>query len=232
MYIVIAGCGRVGARLATDLAADGHDAVVIDLDSSRFSNLGATFNGLTVLGNAIDEDILRSAGIEKADAFAAATSHDSVNIMAAQIARQIFGVHRVAARVAEPKREPVLRELQLDTVCATNLAADQLRTHLLKEGIHHRAYLGSAEVAQVEIGVDSSHVDLLPADLEIPERVRLVSVVRQGQAFIPAADYRTRDGDTLIAAVRVDALGVLEHRFSSQGRDSQPCASSLPEVAR
>ena len=219
MYIVIAGCGRVGARLATDLATDGHDVVVIDLESGRFSNLGPTFNGMTVLGNAIDEDVLRSAGIEKADAFAAATSHDSVNIMAAQIARQIFGVPRVAARLAEPKREPIMREFRLDTVCATNLAADQLRTLVLKEGIHHRAYLGSAEVAQVEIGVNAQHVDLSPSDLELPERVRLVSVIRRGRAFIPDAAYRTEEGDTVIAAVRVDALGAVERKFVTAGRE-------------
>jgi trk system potassium uptake protein TrkA len=218
MYIVIAGCGRVGARLATDLADDGHDVVVIDSDGATFSNLGATFNGMTVSGNAIDEDILRSAGIEKADAFAAATSHDSVNIMAAQIARQVFGVPRVGVRVSEPKREAVLREFQLDTVCAANLAADQFRTLLLKEGIHHRAYLGSAEVAQVEIGVNAQHGDLSPADLELPERVRLVSVIRQGRAFIPSADYHTQEGDTIIAAVRVDALGTIENRFMGTGR--------------
>lgn len=218
MYIVIAGCGRVGARLATDLAADGHDVVVIDRDSSTFGNLGTAFNGMTVQGNAIDEDVLRGAGVEQADAFAAATSHDSVNIMSAQIARQIFGVPRVAARVFEPRREPVFHEFGLDTVCGTNLAADQFRTLLLTEGIHHRAYLGSAEVAQVEIAIDAQHAGVALTDVEIAAKVRVVSVVRQGRALIPDGDYRTSAGDTLIAAVRVDALGAVEHQFRAVGR--------------
>lgn len=218
MYVVIAGCGRVGARLATDLAVDGHDVVVIDRDSSTFGNLGAAFNGMTLHGNAIDEDVLRAAGIARADAFAAATSLDSVNIMAAQTARQIFGVPRVVARVAEPRREPVFREFGLDTVCGTNLAADQFRALLLAEGVHHRAYLGAHEVVQVEIVVDDQHAGLTPADLEVPGTFRLIAAVREGHACIPLPDFRTRAGDVLVAAVRTDELGAIDRRFRHTGR--------------
>ncbi len=218
MYVIIAGCGRVGARLATDLAADGHDVVVVDTESDSFKNLGAAFNGMTIRGNAIDEAVLRDAGIERADAFAAVTNHDNVNMMSAQIAGQIFAVPRVAARVSEPRRESAFHQAGLRTVCGTNLAADQLRTLLLREGVHHRAYLGASEVAELEIAIDKQHAGLPLAELEIAERCRLVCVLREGHAFIPNTQYVTRVGDTLLAAVRVDALGTIDRMFRNPGR--------------
>lgn len=213
MYVVIAGCGRVGARLATDLAADGHDVVVVDAKVDNFRTLGPTFNGMTIQGNAIDAEVLRDAGIEKADAFAGVTNDDAVNIMAAQIAARIFAVPRVAARVSEPGREPVFHEFGLLTVCGTNLASDQLRTLLLKEGIHHRTYFGSSEVAEVEIAIDGDHANMAVTDLNMPERFRLICVLRDGHAFIPNGGYRTFKGDTLVAAVRVDAFDAVERTF-------------------
>jgi trk system potassium uptake protein TrkA len=129
--IVILGCGRVGAALATMLDAEGHSVTVIDQNSDAFRRLGAGYKGNMVLGTGIDEDVLRSAGIEKADAFAAVTNGDNTNIMASQIASTIFHVPRVVTRIYDPIREETYRTLGLDTVCPTSVGARLFKERLL-----------------------------------------------------------------------------------------------------
>lgn len=119
MNLVIVGCGRVGAMAATGLSKAGHHVTVIDINRRAFDRLGNDFTGDMVLGNGIDEDVLRKAGIEKADGFACLTAGDNRNIMAAQIAREIFKVPRVITRIYDPIRENVFRELGLNTVSPT-----------------------------------------------------------------------------------------------------------------
>lgn len=113
------GCGRVGARVASILDHNGHDVTVIDTDQSAFRRLADTYRGDTVIGTAIDEDILRSAGIERCEAFVAVTNGDNRNIMAAQVANTIFNVARVIVRIYDPVREDTYRRLGFTTVCPT-----------------------------------------------------------------------------------------------------------------
>lgn len=119
MRVVIMGCGRVGAALAAMLDHDGHEVTIMDLDAGQFRRLPADFRGASVVGNAIDQDALRSAGIEHADAFAAVTQGDNRNVMAAQIAKRIFGVPRVLCRIYDPIREEFYHSLGLETVSPT-----------------------------------------------------------------------------------------------------------------
>lgn len=121
MRVVIMGCGRVGSQLAMRLDQEGHQVSVIDLTAKAFRRLPEDFRGATVVGTGIDEDVLRAAGIEAADAFVAVTEGDNRNIMAAQVAREIFGVREVVARIYDPVREEIYRELGLDTICPTKL---------------------------------------------------------------------------------------------------------------
>jgi trk system potassium uptake protein TrkA len=134
MNIIILGCGRVGALLAANLDAKGHDITVIDQNAASFERLPATFQGRTVLGSGTDMDVQRRAGIEQADAFVACTPGDNRNIAASEIAREIFHVPKVVARINDPLREKVFHELGLETVCPTLLGADLVREALLKEG--------------------------------------------------------------------------------------------------
>lgn len=133
MYIIIAGCRKVGSNLALSLSQMEHDVVVIDSDSASFDALGTGFNGMTVAGIPIDEDVLRSAGISQADCLAAVTQDDNMNMMIAQIARQLFHVPKVITRVYDPKREAVFRQMGLDTICPTSLAVERIRDFLLAE---------------------------------------------------------------------------------------------------
>jgi trk system potassium uptake protein TrkA len=105
LYIIIAGCGRLGSHLASSLSGRGHDIAIIDDDARNFARLGPEFDGITVSGVPIDEDVLRKAGIEKADVIAAVTNDDNLNIMMAQIAGKIFSVPSVLVRIGEPKKE-------------------------------------------------------------------------------------------------------------------------------
>ncbi len=119
MNVVIMGCGRVGARVATLLDEDGHNVTMIDRMSTAFERLPRKFSGNTVIGTGIDEDVLKIAGIEKADAFVATTNADNRNIMGAQVARTIFNVPHVIVRIYDPVRADAYREMGLITVCPT-----------------------------------------------------------------------------------------------------------------
>lgn len=126
MYIIIAGCGKIGANLVKKLSNDGHDVVVIDPNEQSFSQLEIGTNCLTVTGMSIDEDILKSAGIERADALCAVTSDDNVNIMTAQIAKQLYHVPYVVTRCYDPDKDEVLRQMGLCTVCPTMLTVERI----------------------------------------------------------------------------------------------------------
>ena len=124
--IVIVGCGRVGSTLARKLVAEGHDVSVVDELVASFARLGEDFGGQMVVGSGIDEEVLRRAGIEAADCFASVTNGDNRNIMAAQIAKEVFKVNRVITRIYDPIRAEVYRELGLETICPTTIGADVL----------------------------------------------------------------------------------------------------------
>lgn len=222
MHLVIVGCGRVGAGLATYLADEGHDVVIVDKNPGAFSNLGVTFNGMTVSGTGIDQDILKRAGIEKAAAFAAVTSSDNVNIMAAQVAREIFRVPRVVARTNEPRREPIFHELGIATVSPTDLGAAAIKSMLIMEGIQARYTLGAGEVLIADVVVDESHGNRTLAEIEIPGKVRVCAIVREGTARVAERDFICRSGDVLIISARLDAFetfrGLMEHRNDKPGR--------------
>lgn len=127
MRIVILGCGRLGAYLARQFARDGHEVVVIDREREALEALGPDFPGETVAGMGIDAEVLRRAGIEQADVFIAVTGYDNTNIMAAEVAREIFGVPRVITRLNDPLRAEIFQELGLKTVSPTALAAEAIR---------------------------------------------------------------------------------------------------------
>jgi len=125
--VIIMGCGRLGAHLARRLVQAGHDVTVIDRNSDSFARLGNDFKGTVVLGVGIDEDVLRRAGIETADAFIAVSNGDNTNAMAAQIAKLVFQVPHVVARLYDPVREETYHTLGLmETICPTVMASDEI----------------------------------------------------------------------------------------------------------
>ena len=130
MKVVIMGCGRVGAHLATLLDKDGHQVTLLDVKPSSFDRLARSFKGNALLGDGTDEDSLKRAGIVEADAFVAVTQGDNRNVMAAQIAKRIFNVPKVVCRIYDPGREELYRALGLDTFCPTTTVALELKHKL------------------------------------------------------------------------------------------------------
>lgn len=133
MHIIVIGCGKVGATFAAVLAEDGHDVVIVDNDSNAFKNLDPDFNGITLTGVPIDQDVLKQCGIRNADALAAVTPDDNVNIMVCQMAKEIFKVPKVVARIYNPAREYVFHQFGLQTLCPTNITVDVIKSMLIDQ---------------------------------------------------------------------------------------------------
>ena len=123
-YIVVVGCGRLGARLANQLSRDGNSVVAIDTKESAFANLSSDFSGFRLQGDATQMAVLREARMDKADILVATTREDNVNLMVAQVAREIFGVSQVLARLFDPKREAAYARLGIETISPTTLASE------------------------------------------------------------------------------------------------------------
>ena len=133
MYVLIMGCGRLGAELAVRLEEDGHEVAILDVDKFAFDHLPAGFKGRKILGDGTDQDTLRRAGAERADAFVAATRGDNRNALAAQVAKHVFQIKRVGSVIFDPMREEVYHELGLRTINPTKLEAQQLRESIERE---------------------------------------------------------------------------------------------------
>jgi len=151
--IVILGCGRVGSTLAKQMSSEGHDVTVLDQTSDAFRRLGTKFRGQRLVGSGLDQDLLQRAGLENAGVFVAVTQGDNTNIMAAQIAREVFEVGKVVARIYDPIRAQAYRELGITTLCTTTLAA----------GLIHNAALGGGGddlLQQAALSFDKIYLDL------------------------------------------------------------------------
>ena len=133
MKVVIMGCGRVGAALATMLDADGHDVTVLDVRQDAFRRLPKAFKGRRHTGNGIDQDVLARIGLAQADAFVATTQGDNRNVMATQMAKHVFGVRRTLCRIYDPIREEIYNELGLETISPTLIGARMLKEMLDRE---------------------------------------------------------------------------------------------------
>lgn len=132
MRILIVGCGRVGGLLAGRLVENGFDVSIVDANSRSFRRLPEKFPGRVVLGTGIDEDVLRTAGIEQANVFVAVTQDDNTNIMSAQIAREVFDIDRVILRIYDQARAAVYRQLGLTVICPTTTVAGMIEEEVLR----------------------------------------------------------------------------------------------------
>lgn len=134
MNVVIMGCGRVGAHLAAMLDQDGYTVTVLDVEPYSFRRLAKDFKGKAMVGDGMDEDSLRKAGIEEADAFVAVTQGDNRNAMAAQIAKQIFNVPKVVCRIYDPLRAEMYHSLGLETISPTKIGAQYFKEAIVGQG--------------------------------------------------------------------------------------------------
>jgi trk system potassium uptake protein TrkA len=210
MYTVIVGCGRVGTLLAQLLEQDGHHVALVDKNPLTFRRLPPGFRGRTVVGVGFDRDTLRDAGIERADAFAAVTSGDNSNFIAATVARDTFEVPTVVARIYDPQREQIYRRLGIRTISSTSWAVNTIKRILTSTEVEAAVQFGSGEVELVEVPISGRLVGRLTRDLTVPGEITPIAVVRRGRAFLPTPGVPLEDGDILHVAVLAASAGLLE----------------------
>lgn len=158
MRIVILGCGRVGAELASILSRDGHEVMILDRSSEAFNRLRPDYNGGYMVGDGTDEDVLASAGLADADAFVACTNGDNRNILSAQIAKYTFGVPRVICRIYDPARQKTYNELGLESISPTIVGATLMRNAILNPGSTSSQMQALAEGRSVPINLPALDV--------------------------------------------------------------------------
>lgn len=196
MYVIIVGCGYFGASLALKLADEGHDVVVIDKDKSSFSKLGVAFNGITIIGVGIDEDILKKAGIEKADAVIAATRDDNTNIMIAEIARTIYEVPKVIARVYLQSKIETYKDFNVDFVCPTTIGVEEMYNMLFSDGTKLRSNIGDG-LSIFEVTVSKDKVFKVK-DVESKFNVRVFAIKRKNFEIVSEDQDLHKDDIVLI----------------------------------
>lgn len=213
MYVIIVGCGRVGSELAKLLSNEGHNVVVIDKAQGSFDRLGGTFNGLTMVGNGFDLELLKQVGIEKADAFCAVTNGDNTNLISAQVAKKIFAVPKVIARVYDPQRAHIYAALGLDIISGTVLFAAMLRDKIIES--RFSSYLiETKDLGVIEIEVKAGLVGRTIQDINIPQEFLVVAIRRMAGVFIPESSTTLKAKDVLMGVVKVASLERIKEKFS------------------
>ena len=197
MHIVIMGCGRVGSSLAHQLVRRGQSVAVIDQDPLAFRRLGEDFGGATVRGMGFDRETLVSAGIEHADAFAAVSSGDNSNIIAARVARETFNIQRVVARIYDPKRAEVYERLGIPTVATVPWTASRLLKSVLGDATAEAWRDPSGAVAMLHVTPDEGWVGRSIAEFETAAGSHVGLVTRFGAGQLPKPDTVIQAGDSL-----------------------------------
>ncbi|WP_327069179.1 TrkA family potassium uptake protein [Kitasatospora sp. NBC_01250] len=214
MHIVIMGCGRVGSALARALEKQGHSVAVVDQDPTAFRRLGAGFRGRRVTGVGFDQDTLREAGIEEAGAFAAVSSGDNSNIIAARVARENFGVEHVAARIYDPRRAEVYQRLGIPTVATVRWTADQMLRRLLPTGAEPLWQDPSGTVQLAEVAFAPSWIGHRFTELEEAAGARVAYITRLGEGVLPTAQMVVQEGDLVHMMLRRADQAAVEAAFA------------------
>ena len=210
VHFVIMGCGRVGSTLARTLGRGGHDVAIIDADASAFRRLGTSFEGQTVTGIGFDRDTLVAAGIRDAYAFAAVSSGDNSNILAARVARETFGVEHVAARIYDPQRAMVYQRLGIPTVATVRWTSDQMIQRLLPQGAVPELTDPSGKIVIAEVPLAEAWVGRHLTEVEEQTGARVAYVTRLGEGTLPRPDMVVQQGDLVHLTVLRDDLARVE----------------------
>jgi trk system potassium uptake protein TrkA len=200
----------VGASIARALQRRGHDVAIIDQEESSFTRLGPTFDGRTVTGMGFDRDTLREAGIDTAYAFAAVSSGDNSNILAARVARETFGVEHVVARIYDPGRAEIYQRLGIPTVATVKWTSDQVLRRLLPQGHLPELTDPSGRIVIAEVPVSPQWIGRPLTEIEAATGTRVAYVTRLGDGMLPSRESLLQEGDFLHLAARRDELTEIE----------------------
>jgi trk system potassium uptake protein TrkA len=222
VHIVIMGCGRVGSTLAHILEELGHSVAIIDQDPDAFRRLRAGFKGHRITGVGFDQDVLVQAGIERADAFAAVSSGDNSNVIAARVVRESFGVERVAARIYDPRRAEVYQRLGIPTVATVRWTADQMLRRLLPDGTEPLWRDPTGVVVLAEVTHTAGWVGEKVSMLEESAQARVAYLSRLGEAMLPTPATVIQQGDVLHVITPERDLPRIEAVLASRAPGSTP----------
>ncbi len=189
---------------------DGHEVVVIDNDRTSFRRLSKFYAGSLVEGMAFDEETLVSAGVEEADAFAAVTNFDNTNLMAAEVATQVFRVPRVVSRLFNPDKEQTFAALDIDFVCGTTCMAEEIMERLVSPKLMVRSKLAAGELLLIEFTAPAKWIGKGLDDVETREGLRTAWLARAGGAIIPNHHAVIAAGDVMVATIKRNRARRLE----------------------
>ena len=206
MYAIIVGCGRVGSELAKLLSKEGHNVLVIDKNPESFNRLGKKFNGLTLVGNGFDIELLKEAGINKANAFCSVTNSDNTNIISSQVAKKIFNIPKVIARIYDPHRAEIYKSLGLNIISGTVLFAAMIRDKLIEENFSSYL-LESGDLGILETEINTKLEGKTIGEINIPLEYVIVALVKkQKRSIIPDSTAKLVLGDRIIGVVKIQSL--------------------------
>jgi trk system potassium uptake protein TrkA len=216
MKIIVIGCGRTGAGLARVLDRAGHTVTVVDSDESAFARLGSTFGGRPITGVGFDHDVLREAGIDRADGVAAVTGDDEVNAVVARLAGRIFRVPKVVARLYDPRKAQIYQRLNVQVVAPTHWGIHRAADLLTFSDVGALMSLGTGEVDLVEVEVPHLLAGRRLDELTAPGEVLPVAISRAGKTFIPTSGTTMAAGDIVHLAVVATSRGRLESMLGTR----------------
>lgn len=205
------GCGRVGSTLAINLSAMGHSVAVIDQDPSAFARLPEDFPGQQVTGVGFDHDALVQAGIEDAYGFAAVSSGDNSNIIAARVVRETFGVTNVVTRIYDPTRAEIYERLGIATVPTVKWTADQVLRHLIPLGPHYDYNDSASGMSLITVDLEESWYGRTVAHIEAATGARVAYITRLGDGFLPQSDTVIQDGDRVRIVTKTGDGGAVQY---------------------
>jgi trk system potassium uptake protein len=218
MKVIVMGCGRLGSQVSILLSNQGHEVTVIDHDANAEDRLGQNFKGLVIRGIGFDRNVLAQAGIERADAFVAASMTDNANIVAARIARNIFHVPRVIARLYDPRRAEIYQRLGLTTISSTTWGAERIFQVLTHTDLDVWQTFGRGEISLIHLETPQQLFGRTVAQLNVPGEVMVVSITRNDQAFIPIPGTEFQEGDLVHLVVLSTAMNRLEEMLGLERR--------------
>ncbi|RRD29113.1 potassium channel family protein [Actinomyces bowdenii] len=214
MHFVIMGCGRVGASMAAQLDRMGHSVSVIDRSSDAFRRLPADFTGRKVKGVGFDRDALEQAGIDEAQAFAAVSNGDNSNIVSARVARELYGVERVVARIYDPQRADVYERLGIPTVATVRHTAEQMMRRILPHSTGREISDASGEVALIQPDFCPQWAGMPVSAVEERTGARVAWISRGGGALVPRSTTVLQDQDRLHMAALSTRLVAVQRTLS------------------
>lgn len=210
MKFILIGCGRWGAGLARSLTERGHEVSVVDVDPRAFDRLGDAFRGERIVGSGLDRDVLIGAGIERASGLAAVTFSDEINVAVTRVAREMFRVPKVVARLYDPQKANIYRRLGIETISTVEWGVNRIADLLSYSNLDVGVSIGHGGVDVAEVEVPPLLAGRMIAELTIPGEAHVIALSREGRTFLPTEGTVLAAGDRVHLVLVPSSVGRLK----------------------